>query len=29
VAIASGRRDVCRVLLKHGALPLAVDSEGY
>lgn len=29
VAIACGRRDVCRVLLKHGALPLAVDSEGY
>jgi hypothetical protein len=28
VAIAYGRRDVCRVLLKHGALPLAVDSEG-
>lgn len=28
VAIACGRRDVCRVLLKHGALPLAVDSGG-
>ena len=27
-AITAGRRDVCRVLLKHGALPLAVDSEG-
>lgn len=28
VAIACGRRDVCRVLLKHGALPLAIDSGG-
>lgn len=27
-AITAGRRDVCRILLKHGALPLAVDSEG-
>ena len=28
VAIAAGRRDVCRVLLKHGALPLDSDGEG-
>ena len=28
VAIAAGRRDVCRILLKHGALPLHSDGEG-
>lgn len=28
VAIAAGRRDVCRILLKHGALPLDTDGEG-
>ena len=28
VAIAAGRRDVCRILLKHGALPLDSDGEG-
>jgi hypothetical protein len=28
VAIAAGRRDVCRILMKHGALPLDTDGEG-
>ena len=28
IAIAGGRRDVCRLLIKHGASQLAVDSKG-